>query len=561
MADSMIGEIITDHRERMINLKKYYPFFRLMDVSFEQYKDGKYSALDMGYILMAVLRFFIEENNFREKDVTYKEYLDFFKMLVKRDFGLVLSDEEYVEVADYVFDKIKNDGRPFEFKYYDPVEHKKRVSRMKLVESTIREDMVWYSISADAVEFYLDTKEMKDESRINVSQLLLEKMINSSNFRGGVEVVERINEEVGRLRLRKTEVMETLAQDVCAGVEAYEDFVNTGMKWFNDEEKLFRKNKELIDKAISRLEGSPSGTDSYYRTMKEIHHLEDQLKIAMNKHAQLLRDCTQMQNTTDEAVRRAKLARLRPHMDFATALSDMIRKDNADALKYLIDPLLKLNIRKTLDLKTIDEALMVKPERYEKKEYVNKNELKQIVYEDEAVDERIKHNYTFVMNNLLICIDKVCLKKSDILTLDTFNDYMRRAYGDAILKNADYYAFFVNLCQRDEYVVGGDNMHSETFLDGILEESFKGKEVRHILIVRGESDREDEAFGDAPEDADAVQNIAVSSDISDDIYNTDGTQNISVYNNKSDGTQNIENIQRTALDDIQVTNIAFKKVF
>ena len=136
-----------------------------MDVSFEQYKDGKYSALDMGYILMAVLRFFIEENNFREKDVTYKEYLDFFKMLVKRDFGLVLSDEEYVEVADYVFDKIKNDGRPFEFKYYDPVEHKKRVSRMKLVESTIREDMVWYSISADAVEFYLDT--MKRQAIVN----------------------------------------------------------------------------------------------------------------------------------------------------------------------------------------------------------------------------------------------------------------------------------------------------------------------------------------------------------------------------------------------------------
>ena len=81
---------------------------------------------------------------------------------------------------------------------------------MKLVESTIREDMVWYSISADAVEFYLDTKEIKDESRINVSQLLLEKMINSNNFRGGVEVVERINEEVGRLRLRKTEVMEHL---------------------------------------------------------------------------------------------------------------------------------------------------------------------------------------------------------------------------------------------------------------------------------------------------------------------------------------------------------------
>jgi hypothetical protein len=46
-----------------------------MDASFDQYKDGKYCALDMGYILMAVLRFFIEENNFKEKDITYNEYL------------------------------------------------------------------------------------------------------------------------------------------------------------------------------------------------------------------------------------------------------------------------------------------------------------------------------------------------------------------------------------------------------------------------------------------------------------------------------------------------------
>lgn len=28
MAENMIGEIITEHRERMLNLKKYYPFFQ-----------------------------------------------------------------------------------------------------------------------------------------------------------------------------------------------------------------------------------------------------------------------------------------------------------------------------------------------------------------------------------------------------------------------------------------------------------------------------------------------------------------------------------------------------
>lgn len=167
MAENMTGDIISDHRERMLNLKKYYPFFRLIDTSFSNFKDGKYEILDMGYIVMAVLRFFIEENNFKEKDVTYPEYLDFLRLILKRDFGLDLNEQDSKEIADYIFDKIKNDGRPFEFSYFDPVDRKKRVSRMKIIESSIRDNTVWYSISPDAIEFYLDTKEIKDESSIS----------------------------------------------------------------------------------------------------------------------------------------------------------------------------------------------------------------------------------------------------------------------------------------------------------------------------------------------------------------------------------------------------------
>ena len=59
----LVNDIIADHRERMLNLKKYYPFFRLSEVSFSWFMDGQCGNLDMGYILMAVLRFFIEENN------------------------------------------------------------------------------------------------------------------------------------------------------------------------------------------------------------------------------------------------------------------------------------------------------------------------------------------------------------------------------------------------------------------------------------------------------------------------------------------------------------------
>lgn len=214
----MLNDIITEHKERMLNLKKYYPFFKLMDVSFAQFQEGRYEMLDMGYIVMGILRFFIEENNFKEKDVTYPEYLDFITSLLKRDFGLNLSAQEYKELADYIFDKIKNEGRPFTFPYYDPIEKKKCISRIKVLESAIRDHTVWYSISSDAIEFYLDTKEIKEESRISVQQLLLEKMIQAQNFQGGKDVIVRINEEVARLQRRKNEIMELLGKDVFAGI-------------------------------------------------------------------------------------------------------------------------------------------------------------------------------------------------------------------------------------------------------------------------------------------------------------------------------------------------------
>lgn len=71
----------------MLNLKKYYPFFELAKTSFSWFMEGRYEdRLDMGYIIMAVLRFFIEENNFKEREVTYPEYATFYEILYFKGF-------------------------------------------------------------------------------------------------------------------------------------------------------------------------------------------------------------------------------------------------------------------------------------------------------------------------------------------------------------------------------------------------------------------------------------------------------------------------------------------
>ena len=466
----LLNDIISDHRERMLNLKKYYPFFKLTEVSFSQFKDGKYDILDMGYLIMAILRFFIEENNFKQKDVTYHEYIEFITTCVNRDFGLTVGDSEAKEIADYIFDKIKNEGKPFCFEYFDPVDRKKRTSRMKIIESKIIDSTVWYSISADAIEFYLETKEIKDESRISVQQLLLEKMIRSQNFKGGAEVIQRINEEVNRLQIRKNEVLNILTTDVFAGIEAYESFVDIGMRWFEEEEKLFVNNKELIFAALSKAEESKENgsNESYYRTVDEIYQLEIQLKVAMNKHSELLRACTDMQKLTDEIVKKNKLSRLRSHFDFKNTLNTLIKNDDVDALGLIIASMLKPKAKKTFNIISMDDCLTYRPQRYDKAETVSKAVAEDIKFVDEIEDERINNNYRFLMCNLLIYMNKY-----STFTLRQFNEVLEQNYTEKIFKNGDYYSFFINLCQKKEYEIGEGASAKESFLDEIIQEEFK----------------------------------------------------------------------------------------
>ena len=184
----LIDDILKNQSERMMNLKKFYPFFALYETSFSQYKEGKYQSLDMGYLTLSLLRFFINENNFNENDVTYEMVEKFLRQILRRDFGLEESETEETELIRYIFDKIRNDGRPFTFSFFDPEEKKMKTSYVKLIESAIRDENVVYHITGDGIEFFLSTKEVKDESPLTTEQLLLEKMIRSENFRGGIDV-------------------------------------------------------------------------------------------------------------------------------------------------------------------------------------------------------------------------------------------------------------------------------------------------------------------------------------------------------------------------------------
>ena len=39
------------------------------------------------------------------------------------------------------------------------------------------------------------------------------------------------------------------------------------MRWFDEEEKLFKKNKDFIEGALAMMEAEPVQSESYYRTL------------------------------------------------------------------------------------------------------------------------------------------------------------------------------------------------------------------------------------------------------------------------------------------------------
>ncbi len=484
----MINDIISEHSERMQNIKKYYPFFVLSETTFSQYKEGKYSFLDMGYITMASLRFFINENNFHEKDITYEEYESFLLELLKRDFGVDEEPEEEKQLALYIFDKLKNDGRAFEFKFYDPEARTSKIARVKLIDSKVGNSTVYYYITAEGIEFYLDTKEIKDESKINVSQLLLEKMISSSNFKGGIDVVKRINSQVIQLSLEKERVLKLLGIDVFEGNKAYEQYMETTAKWFSDEQKLFAKNKALVDKVIERA-AYESGEGGTSKSLEDINKLETELKKTIYNHSMLISETMELTKLADSIISKAKLTKLRPVFDFRQMLLEMMNKDMPGGMEHVIVPFLTPKLNKSFSIRSIDNMLSLKSDDKDKGEKVEKNVLDaSFEYEDEILDKKISRNFYMLFIELL---DQI--KKWNELGLKEFNGILEIKFGNEVYLNRDYYSFLTHLAGKTEYNINKMIEKQDTLLEEMVVANMTDEDITRFgdmsfsISMNGES--------------------------------------------------------------------------
>lgn len=302
-------------------------------------------------------------------------------------------------------------------------------------------------------------------------------MIKSKDFKGGTEVVRRINEEVKRLRIKKNQVMELLTTDIFAGLDSYKEFFNTGIKWFDEEQKLFVKNKELIETALKRTENdiNPVQGESF-RTGREIHRLDTELKVAMNNHSELLKACTELGIKADEIIKKGKLTRLRTRFDFKGIMNRIIKEDRTDILEYIAAPFFMLNIKKTFDVGKVEDLLSYRPENEEKPEKKVELTEKDIVFEDELDERRFNRN-----TRTLFLILLRLLKEKKTVMFTEYNERVRNILSDKALENGDYYTFLIHLCEKKEYVLEQGEASEDTFLDAMIKEYMNEPEFSEFI--------------------------------------------------------------------------------
>ena len=325
---------------------------------------------------------------------------------------------------------------------------------------------------------------------ISVEQLLLEKLISTQNFRGGTEVAKRINNEVGRLMRQKNEVLGILSYDVFAGVEAFEKFMGSTMRWFKEEQKLFTRNSDLIRKALERAEADGEQGDyqsRYYQAIDEIYQLELELKRAIARHSELLGACTALQKKVGELVAKSKFSALKRSLDFKRMGQRLMERDRADLLEMLVMPLFDIHAGKTMALSRLEDLLLVNPEKAEIAEIVSEGEEQAYIYEDEIEDARIQKNYILLFENLLMT-----LEKRTSITLKEWQEQLKVQMGEMIVRNADYYSFLVHLAQKKEYGVKTMIEKPDTFLEEavkvFLEEHKEYEDVEMTLTMLPEEE-------------------------------------------------------------------------
>lgn len=447
--ETLINQIVTNVDLRMDTLKKFYPFFK---ISQSRYKPEAFKALaglDLGYIVLGLFEFFIQEGKLKNKGILYSEAKAFMKQLVEITYEMELTLDEVNRLTLDVFDKLRNEGMSyFDYPYYDPIGKRQSAKKVSYIKSEIKalDDKNYYYLTADGLEFFLRTKEFTDESKISIELILLRKMIQNNNFSAALDGVIRVNSYVSAHIARKYEILQQLVANGREGFESYKKYHAATQKCLSEEIDLFKETSEFVRitlKEYSNKIEKEQLMDKEKKAFETLKRIEVELKITLEKHMTLLREIADLIHAADELLEMSQASLFTEHFNFEYNLQKIIDQDDARLLHTVLSPLLTPKLPQLFNLESLDKmGTLRKPKEADQDMTINKEEA-HLISEESRVKERVTFNFERLSRELL----KQLLVTSRF-NLEQFMTALKSEYGEESILNPDLFSFILSLSQH-----------------------------------------------------------------------------------------------------------------
>ncbi len=434
----MFHNIKKDIPVRLNNIAKYLPFFEICKL--KKYSD-KY---DVGVLAMGILSYLLYEGLLKDKGLTFSEIQGFIKEMVEDYYGDIIKDDEVEEITRYMLNKLQNGGGPFIYSYYDVVRKQKVEKKIRYVGRTYDKNVEknLYKISSEGVDFFLQTKEFGEESKITITLLILRKLVDNGDFDSAINALSNLNIEIRKEIKRKAEILEELFYYSFEGYDAYTKNVRLRLE---EENQLFKDTINSLNRMEKEYLQKIEKEQISQKEMKLKVFVTD-MKIELNKsvdlHSKLLGSVVDLRNKADEILSQRRRNILRENLNFMNLLDKSIKEDNANNLAMACSVLFNPKINKTFSMGKINDLFLWRKPKKEEAEEVEseKGEVVEYIKLDDVIEDRILNNTSIFFKELLFLL----IEHKDI-DLNFYMEALSKKYGEEILYNGDFTSFVVTL--------------------------------------------------------------------------------------------------------------------
>lgn len=472
---ALIDDFLTEIDMRLDQIKVYYP---IMDLLRRRKMEEAFLRM-LPELCFLVLSYLIYEGKLKHKGIPFESLEAFLsKALYRIQPGEIKSDS-IKELVKEMLDALQNGGRNFVQTTYSFKTGSFIEKYVKLLEIKQTEDgVLLYYITEQGVDFYLKTKEFPDETKITINLLLFQKQMEKGAFGFAYETVRRLNMEVQKKKDKKYSLLEAMMYGQMDSGEAYNSYHKSIVLQFEEESELFHAAMQNVRSAFSEyMERIHKGeaTEKEVRTFTLIKIIEKEISRAQTLHTELLKEAVSFTKEYDKALSVRRKAIFTERFNFQGELERLIaQNESPGVLKFLFEPLIRPNIRKSFNPLRVLEPQGISRSRQEEKESLECNTDADRVTIDHLTRDRVRGNFIFYAIRLLEALNT----PEKQVHLQKFCSDLVEKYTEDSVYNGDFISFILEMNRNKDI---GEHTRIINFSVGKMQQDEELKTIEEVF--------------------------------------------------------------------------------